>query len=150
MPIADICLFDHFVGAGKHGRRHGEAERLGGLEVEHHFVLVRCLHRQISWLLTLPIPPDGPVARMVSQELVRVEFYRHTPAEGTPEQKRKVRHMQFSRSLAYAEGRPLVGVEEIGDVTYLRLNRPDPRPDEAEFEPQGPKPDPQILEEDLE
>jgi hypothetical protein len=33
---------------------------------------------------------------------------------------------------------------------YLRLTRPDPRPDEAEFEPQGPKPDPQILEEDLE
>jgi AAA domain len=98
----------------------------------------------------LPIPPDGPVARMVSQELVRVEFYRHTPAEGTPEQKRKVRHMQFSRSLAYAEGRQLVGVEEIGDVTYLRLTRPDPRPDEAEFDPQGPKPDPQILEEDLE
>ena len=53
VPIADICLFDHFVGAGKHGRRHGEAERLGGLEVEHHFVLVRCLHRQIGRLLTL-------------------------------------------------------------------------------------------------
>ena len=35
----------------------------------------------------LPIPPDGPTVRMVDQEIVREQFYRHTPAEGTAAQK---------------------------------------------------------------
>ena len=35
------------------GRRHVEAERLGGLEVDHRFVLGRRLHRQIGRLLAL-------------------------------------------------------------------------------------------------
>ena len=95
------------------------------------------LRRQLEAALTvhgveLPIPPDGPVARMVDQEIVRVEYYAHTPAEGTPEQKRKAKHMQFSRALAWAEDRQLVGVEEIEGVTYLRLTRPDPQEEEED------------------
>ena len=35
----------------------------------------------------LPIPPDGSVVRMVHQEIVREQFYLHTPAEGTSEEK---------------------------------------------------------------
>ena len=46
-------LFDHLVGAGEHGRGHVEAERLGGLEVEHRFVLGRGLHWQVGGLLAL-------------------------------------------------------------------------------------------------
>jgi hypothetical protein len=78
----------------------------------------------------LPTASDEPVVRMVDQELVRVEYYAGTPADGTPEQKRKARHMQFSRALAWAEDRQLVGIEEIGGVTYLRLTRPDPADEE--------------------
>jgi hypothetical protein len=80
----------------------------------------------------LLIPPDGPVVRMVAQRIVQKEFYTHTPVDGSPEQKRKARHMQFSRALAWAEDKQLIGVEEIDDVTYLRLTRPDPKDDDGE------------------
>ena len=43
----------------------------------------------------LPIPPDGPVVRMVDQEMVREQFYMHTPADGTPEQKGRFRRQRF-------------------------------------------------------
>ena len=45
-------LFDHLVGAGEHGRRHGEAERLRGFEINRHLVFGRRLHRQVSRLFS--------------------------------------------------------------------------------------------------
>ena len=73
----------------------------------------------------LPIPPDGPMVRMVDQEIVREQFYSRTPAEGTPKQKRQLPSQQFKRALGWAEQQQLIGIEEINDVTYLRLSRPD-------------------------
>ena len=43
--------FDHLVGTHLQSWRHVEAERLGGLEIEHRFVLGRRLHRQVCRLL---------------------------------------------------------------------------------------------------
>src|SRR5262245_46112527 len=44
---------DYLVGAREHRLRHFEAERLGGLEVEHQLVLGRRLYRQVARLLAL-------------------------------------------------------------------------------------------------
>jgi len=50
-PEADIAansvckLFDHFVSAGEQRRRHGDAERLGRLEIDYQLVLAGRLHR---------------------------------------------------------------------------------------------------------
>src|SRR5262249_14228746 len=43
---------DHLVGAGEHARWHVEAERLRGLEVNHHLELGGCLHRKVTSILT--------------------------------------------------------------------------------------------------
>src|SRR5262245_26414619 len=44
-------LFDHLVGLREQRRRHGEAEPLGGLQINHHFEFGRRLHWQIGGLL---------------------------------------------------------------------------------------------------
>ena len=44
---------DHLVGAREQRRWHVEAERFGGLEVDHQLILGGVLHRQISRLLAL-------------------------------------------------------------------------------------------------
>jgi hypothetical protein len=79
----------------------------------------------------LPIPPDGPIVRMVNEEIVRELFYSRTPAPGTTaRQKRQVRKTQYTRALNRAEGeQQTIGIEVIGDVTYLRPVHP-PREDD--------------------
>jgi hypothetical protein len=67
---------------------------------------------------------------MIDQELVRERFNSRTPAEGTPKQRRQLRSLQFKRALGLAEAEQLIGIEEIDDVTYLRLTQPD-REEEA-------------------
>jgi hypothetical protein len=40
-PQQTAPLFDHFVGNGEQGRRHGKAEHAGGLGVDDQFELAR-------------------------------------------------------------------------------------------------------------
>jgi hypothetical protein len=85
----------------------------------------------------LSIPPDGPILRMVDQEIVRERFYTGTPADGTPEQKGDTRRQQFFRALGRAEDQQLIGIHEIDGVIYLRLTRRDSELKEPEGELEG-------------
>src|SRR5262245_44845913 len=49
-------LFDDFVGSREQCSRHFEAERFGGLDVNHQLEFCRLLDRQICGLLTLENP----------------------------------------------------------------------------------------------
>src|SRR5262245_66483735 len=52
-PSCFATSFDHLVGAGVQGFRHGKAERLRRLEIDHQCELGWHLYRQVSWPLTL-------------------------------------------------------------------------------------------------
>jgi AAA domain len=85
----------------------------------------------------LPIPPDGPVVRIVDEEIVKKLFFTRTRTIGsTPKQKRQSRSTQYDRALNRAEGeQQVVAAAVIDEVTYLRLTHP-PR-DEEEGEDEG-------------
>ena len=61
---------------------------------------------------------------LVDQKLVRKAFYACTPAEGSPEQKGRLRRQRFLAALDWAEQEQLIGVGEIEGFTYLWLARP--------------------------
>jgi hypothetical protein len=95
------------------------------------------LKRQLEAALTahgveISIPPDGPTVRMIDQEVVREQFYLHTPADGSPDKKGNLRRQQFFRALDWAERNGLVGITEIDGVVYLWLTWPET--DKAEEE----------------
>jgi hypothetical protein len=52
-PPSLVSLFDHLVGAGEQRRRHFEAERFGGFEIDGQVDFRGLLHGKVGWLLTL-------------------------------------------------------------------------------------------------
>ena len=78
----------------------------------------------------LPSEPDGPVMRMVNQDIVREEFYASTAAvDGTSEQKQHFKRQRFWRAVNRAQEDRLIGLREINNVTYLWLMPLQPDPD---------------------
>src|SRR5215471_18425665 len=58
-------LFDHFIGAILYRLRHGDAERLRGLEVEQQLDFACLLDRQVSGLLALENTADVPASETI-------------------------------------------------------------------------------------
>src|SRR5271165_1702060 len=73
-PDAAVASFDDLVGAGEDRLRHGEAERLGGVEIDDQLECRRLLDRQIGRLgaledlssinaeLAIHVGEAGPIA----------------------------------------------------------------------------------------
>ena len=68
--------------------------------------------------------PDGPVVRAVDQEIVRAEFYKSYPAEGDAEAKKAARQRAFRRAVLDAQAKWLIGVRDVGAITYVWLATP--------------------------
>ena len=72
VPIADVSpLFDHLVGELLKVRRHVEAQRLRGLEIDDELILRRRLHRHVGWLLTFQDAVDVAGAAAIQVDPVR-------------------------------------------------------------------------------
>ena len=70
--------------------------------------------------------PNGPTVRAVDIEIVRAEFYKSYPATGDAEQKQATRRQAFNRAVKMAQEKELIGVRDIGQVTYVWFAKSDP------------------------
>jgi hypothetical protein len=70
--------------------------------------------------------PNGPTVRAVDIEIVRAEFYKSYPATGDAEQKQAARRQAFNRAVKMAQEKELIGVRDIGRVTYVWLAAGEP------------------------
>src|SRR5262249_35207285 len=81
--IFGLRLFDHLVGDGQQGRRHGQANRLGGCEIEDRVELGRLYTGQVGRLVAFENTTDvstrlsvglQPIIRIAHQAAVQREF----------------------------------------------------------------------------
>ena len=64
---------------------------------------------------------DGPAVRACDIELVRIEFYRQWPADGTEKQKTDARRKAFGRSVKDAIARGVVASRDVDGVQLIWL-----------------------------
>jgi hypothetical protein len=62
---------------------------------------------------------DDLSVRACNVELVRNEFYKQYPADGTEQQKASTRRQAFNRALKHAQARSLIACREVVSVTLI-------------------------------
>ena len=65
--------------------------------------------------------PDGPAVRAVDIEVIRAEYYKGYPAEGDAKTKAAARQKAFRRAVLEAQQKGVIGVRDIGVVTFVWL-----------------------------
>ena len=78
-------LFEDFVGSREQCSRHFEAERFGGLDVEHGFVFRRSLHREVGWFLAFQDAVDVGGDKPIQGGLINPEGDQSAFGEETAE-----------------------------------------------------------------
>ena len=78
-------LFEDFVGSREQCSRHFEAERFGGLDVEHGFVFRRSLHREVGWFLAFQDAVDVGGGKPIQGGLINPEGDQSAFGEETAE-----------------------------------------------------------------
>jgi hypothetical protein len=69
--------------------------------------------------------PDGPTVRACDVEVVRAEFYRQYPADGTDKQKADARRKAFNRSFKGSQAGGLVSSREVDGIQLVWLSNED-------------------------
>jgi phosphatidylserine/phosphatidylglycerophosphate/cardiolipin synthase-like enzyme len=69
---------------------------------------------------------DGPLVRACDLELVRAEFYRQYPADGTDKQKAAARQKAFVRAINAAQSRSLITTREVDRKQLVWLTTVEP------------------------
>jgi hypothetical protein len=96
-------------------------DRLEGTRADLKVLKMEMMKLLADFGVSLAPGPNEPIVRMIDQELVRLAFYTRTPADGTPEEKMKIKRQRFGRAVDRARARGLIGVHEVQGSTYLWL-----------------------------
>jgi hypothetical protein len=69
--------------------------------------------------------PDGPAVRACNINVVRNEFYKQQPADGTEKQKNDARRQAFNRAFKSAQDNDLIASREVDGVQLIWLCQPE-------------------------